>query len=266
MLPSSTSATSTELATKTVTVQGTLEVLSEKSASTDYTYFLPPGGDGASVSKLSNVVEVFTTVWAIDVLNSIQTVTQLPTTTITVKGTFTVPRAQSPPPRYSLWRPELSEPVSTFSDVVAVYTTIWAIDVESAPKIDSSSAHAASKNSTSAQTSSSTASASYTGGGLCDPSPCEPGPTNGITATTTSTSVLCFNAVLQRDMPCPTTSTSTASTFDYIPAGASKVGVSGASGSKEGMSRASMLAILASLMRIIADLEGWGPDAGFLGV
>jgi len=44
------------------------------------------------------------------------------------------------------------------------------------------------------------------------------------------------------------------------------VGVSGASGSKEGMSRASMLAILASLMRIIADLEGWGPDAGFLGV
>ncbi|MCJ1251785.1 hypothetical protein MMC30_009023 [Trapelia coarctata] len=266
-MPPSSTTTSTEPATTIVTFQGTLEVLSEKSASTDYTYYLPPSGDGASIFTLSNVVEVFTTVWAIDVLTSpfsIPTATHLPTTTITVKGTFTVPRAQSPPPGYSLWRPELSEPVSTFSDVVAVYTTIWAIDVESSPEIDLSSAHAASSNATSTHTLASTSSKPYTGGGICDPSPCEPEPTNGTIATTTSKSALCFNAVLQRNMPCSTTST--VSKFDYTPAGASTVGYNGGSGAKEAARAGTLLAMIASLMQILRDLEGLGPAVGFLGL
>jgi hypothetical protein len=253
-MPPTSTVSSSQLRTTTVTVQGTLEVLSEKSASTEYTFWVPPKDQNPSVATFSNEVVVYTTVWAIDnVASSFPAVTEshLPTTTITVEDTFTVPGAQSPPPGYSLWRPEASAPVSTFSNVVAVYTTIWAIDIGSSAERSPSTNTSLTSTSNHSSTTTSTA---LTGGGVCDPSPCEPEPTTGTHATTTSKSALCFNSVLLRDMPCPSSSTSTSVPFDYTPAGVSTVAPTNGAGRLKGGRRSGRLLSMVILgVGILAD-------------
>ena len=223
-MPVLSSTSATQLPTTTITIQQTLEVLPESLLSTDFTYSVPAGEFGPSISTMSDMVAVYTTIWAIDILklpSHSTDVSQLPTTTITVKATVTEPPAIFPTSDYSYWFPagDFGPSISTFSNVVAVYTTIFAIAFEPAPHT--------SKDTTS--TSSKTTTTSWTGGGVCDPSPCEPAPTNGTVATTTA-SALCFDEVLQRDLPCPTTATPA----DYTPSGASTVGLSGAAGILKG--------------------------------